>query len=91
VFGGVRPLRLDGRGRIVAFSSWVAQCGPMDAAAKAAGPTKGTLKPLPGLTMDADGANCRPVDRAAVRAAATASEAWTDHPGRAHWVRDREE
>ena len=49
------------------------------------GPTK---SPLPGLKMAADGETCTPDSAAALRAAAKASEAWTEEPATSHWVRD---
>jgi hypothetical protein len=93
VYSGVTPSKLDAQGRIVATLSWPVQCGkppPADAKNPDGGQRTGTLEPLPGLTMDADGANCTTASPAALRAAAKASRKWTA-PGEttaAHWVRD---
>jgi hypothetical protein len=93
VYSGLAPAKLDAQGRIVATLSWPVQCGkppPADAKTPDGSQRTGTLDPLPGLTMDADGSNCTTTSPAALRAAAKASRKWTV-PGEttaAHWVRD---
>jgi hypothetical protein len=93
MFGGLTPERLDADGRVTAYTSWPALCGPPPESGSSGGsnPGHGTLEPLPGMTMDPDKSNCRPDGKDAVRGAAQASRAWADKPGRAHWVRDGEE
>ena len=53
-------------------------------------PRYGTLHPLRGLTMDADGNDCTTASQATARLAAKASQAWTkpDSLNSDHWVRD---
>lgn len=93
IYAGVAPTKRDAEGRIMATQSWPVLCGkPPPAAAKTSGGDRraGTLEPLPGMTMDADGNNCSTTSPAALRAAAKASRKWTT-PGvmsSAHWVRD---
>jgi hypothetical protein len=93
VYSGVSPAKLDGQGRIIATLSWPVQCGkppPADAKTPGGGQRAGTLEPLPGMVMDADGNNCTTTSPSAIRAAARASRKWTA-PGEttaAHWVRD---
>jgi hypothetical protein len=93
VYSGVAPARLDAQGRIIATLSWPVQCGkppPADAKNADGGQRGGTLEPLPGMVMDADGANCTTTSPAAIRAAAKASRKWTPEgeTTSAHWVRD---
>ena len=89
-YAGLRPTKLDSQGRIVAFISWPVQCGPPPPVDKQGNPTAmGTLKPLPGMEMKPGDAVCTTRSQDALRAAAKASEAWTDQPPReSFWLRD---
>jgi hypothetical protein len=93
VYGGIRASKTDDRGRIVEFTSWIAQCGPPppkpDPAAKK--PTFVTEHPLPGLKVDKESGMCLATKPGPVRAAAKASEAWDNDKKAASWVRDGEE
>ena len=93
VYAGLAPTRRDAEGRVIATQSWPVQCGkppPADAKTPDGGQRTGTLDPLPGMTMDADGVNCTTASPAALRAAAKASRKWTvsGETTAAHWVRD---
>jgi hypothetical protein len=85
---GVRPLKTDGKGGIVAMSVWPVQCGPPLPDDKL-GMTKSLL---PGLTAKPGDLACTTRDAAALRAAATASEAWAPEAmkGQWAWLRDGE-
>jgi hypothetical protein len=83
---GVRPIRTDSAGRIVAMSIWPVQCGP-----PAPGDTLSMTKSLlPGLTAKPGDLACTTTDPAAIRAAAKASEPWAPETMRARWVWVRE-
>ena len=93
VYSGLAPAKLDPQGRIIATLSWPVQCGkppPADAKTPDGGQRTGTLEPLPGMVMDADGSNCTTTSPDAIRAAARASRKWTvaGETTAAHWVRD---
>jgi len=89
-YAAIRPTKLDGQGRIVAFTLWPVQCGPpppRDADGDDTAPA--TQKLLPGLTMKDGDPVCTTTSTAALRAAAKASEAWAPQPPRdARWLRD---
>jgi hypothetical protein len=94
LYVAAHPTKTDAQGRIVAYSGWPILCGPPPPP-DAKGPDgnsvrTGTLKPLPGLTMDKDGNNCTTTSQAAVQAAAKTSEQWQDSNATTenHWVRD---
>jgi hypothetical protein len=88
-YAGARPTKSDDAGAITAFSFWPVQCGPPP-------PKDGngndiasaTLRPLAGLEMKPGETNCTTSSKAALFAAATASEPWATPLGEAHWVRD---
>jgi hypothetical protein len=91
-FVAVKPTRFDDDGRITAAQLWPIQCGPppppqTTQSANGGDLTKGavTEHPLPGLKI-ANG-ECNPVDKDAVRNAASPSRAWADNVGELHWVR----
>jgi hypothetical protein len=79
-----RPTRLDAKGQVTAADLWLVQCGPP------AGGGEMTRNPLPGLTLDAQAKTCATDQSQVVRAAAKASEAWTDPDDllRIRWLRD---
>jgi len=87
---GVRPIKLDPEGRIVAFDYWPVACGPPPPKDKnGADVAAGTLHPLPGMDMKPGDPICSTTSKAALRAAAKASEAWADKPlPQARWLRD---
>jgi hypothetical protein len=92
----IRPTKTDNAGQITAYTSWPVLCGPPppDGAKGPDGtsPRLGTLRPLPGLTMDKAGNNCTTASQDALRAAGVASEKWAQ-PGSmtvTQWVRDGE-
>ena len=89
-YAGVRPTRLDEQGRIVAFRFWPVDCGPPPPKARNDADTAGgTLKPLPGMVMKPGDPFCSTTSKAALRAAAKASEGWLDGPiPEARWIRD---
>lgn len=82
----LRPLARDARGRVTAFRAWTVKCGPPPPAPAdpAVEGHKVTDHPLPGLTIAEP--YCRADDKAAVRAAAQASEAWSP-PITSRWER----
>jgi len=82
-FVAVKPTRFDDDGRITAAQMWPIQCGPPPPPQTTQ--TAVTQHPLPGLKVD--NGECTPVDKAAVRNAATPSRAWADNVGELHWVR----
>jgi hypothetical protein len=99
VYGGVRPLKLDVQGRIVAYKMWLALCGPPPAPdPTGAHSTVATQAPLDGLVVDKKLENCVASTQGPVRTSVKLSEAWNDadeknakdHGDRAHWVRDGE-
>jgi len=93
LYMAARPTKTDETGRITAYVAWPILCGsppPQNAKTSAGGMRFGTLKPLPGLTMDKDDNNCTTTSQDVVRAAAAASEKWTspDNLSAEHWVRE---
>lgn len=90
-YAGVRATKQDDQGRIIAYSAWSVECGPpptKDAKTPDGKPGRsGTVEPLPGLTMDADGDNCTASSPQAIRAAAAASGKWATTQSLV-WVRD---
>ena len=90
----LEPTQTDARGRITAFTGWSVLCGapPPPGTMKADGKTtqNGTLQPLPGLTMDANGNDCTTTSPDAIRGAAKASRQWAKPSDltRSRWVRD---
>lgn len=84
LFHGLRVDATDADGAAIAVTAWPVQCGPPPP--PGAG-RSGTLEPLAGLSMDADGGACTTSSPDAVRAAAAASEGWSE-PVRMRWVRD---
>ncbi len=94
VYMGIRPLKVDKAGAIVAYRGWMVQCGPpppKDAKKADGNPRYGTLEPSPGMTMDAEGSGCTPESKAALIGAARLSEHF-DEIGKdgedSRWVRD---
>jgi hypothetical protein len=89
-YAAVRPTKFDDQGRIIALVSWPVQCGPPPPKnAKGEDTALGTLKPLPGMEMKPGDAVCSTSSKTALRAAAKASEAWTDGgPSSSRWLRD---
>ncbi len=87
---GLTPKALDAEGRIIAYRSWNAQCGPQDETQypNDSGVHPTTLAPLPGLTMTEDGLACMAHDQQAVRGSVEASRDWDTELQEAHWVRD---
>jgi hypothetical protein len=93
VYGGLRPLKQDGQGRVIEYRLWVAQCGPPpppDPSGQRS--AVGTLHPIDGLVMDAKNQDCVASAQGPVRESVAKSEAWDgdDSQGRnmARWVRD---
>jgi hypothetical protein len=88
---GVRVIKQDDRGRIVALRFWEVECrSPASAAKTPASPgsdAAGNAEPLPGLAMDKDGSDCTATSPQAVRSAAAASETWATVES-VTWVRD---
>lgn len=94
VYGGIRATKTDDRGRIIAFRSWIAQCGPPPPkpAPDAKKPSYVTQHPLPGLKVDKESGMCLATAPGPVRASVKASEAWADEDKMLpSWVRDGEE
>jgi hypothetical protein len=88
-YAGVQPTKLDDQGRIVAFRFWPVACGPPPKDKNGADTAAGTLRPLPGMEMTPGDPVCSTTSKAALRAAAKASEAWADGPiPEARWIRD---
>lgn len=89
-YAGVRPTKFDSEGRIVAFKFWPVACGPPPPKDKnGADVAPATLQPLPGIEMKKGDAVCTTSSKAALRAAAKASEAWAESPiPEARWIRD---
>ena len=89
-YAAVRPTKNDAQGRITAFVYWPILCGPPPPkTSKEDLGLSGTQHPLPGLTMQDNGADCTTDSKDALRNAARASEAWADKPlAQARWVRD---
>ena len=89
-YAGLRPTKFDDQGRIVAFSYWPVACGPPPPKDKNGADTAmGTLKPLAGMEMKPGDPVCTTSSKDALRAAARASEAWSDKPiPEARWLRD---
>ncbi|MEO8812810.1 MAG: hypothetical protein ABI376_07865 [Caulobacteraceae bacterium] len=86
VYAGVRATRTDPQGRVLAIELWPVQCGPpplADATHEMA-----TRRPLPGMIMNPGDPVCTTRETSYLRAAARASEAWTEKTMAAHWVRD---
>lgn len=94
LYVAAHPTSLDEQGRIVAFTVWPILCGPPpppDAKGRDGNAMRtGTLKPLPGLTMDKDNNNCTTSSQAVVRAAAKASADWqgSSPATEDRWIRD---
>jgi len=93
IYAAIEPAKLDEAGRITEVTAWFVLCGPPPPTG-VKGPDgtsqrAGTLKPLPGLTMDAAADDCTTTSPDAVRHAAAASRQWTppDTFTRDHWVR----
>jgi hypothetical protein len=93
LYGGVHPTGHDDQGRITAFISWIAQCGPPPPKPKPDDqhPRYLTEHPLPGLKVDEKSGMCEAVTPDPVRAAVKASQAWSEDIKPANWVRDGEE
>jgi hypothetical protein len=93
LYGGIRPAAHDERGRVTAFTSWIAQCGPPPPKPKPDDPHPRYLTehPLPGLKVIEKDGMCEAVEPGPVRAAVRASEAWSEDIRPASWVRDGEE
>lgn len=84
---GMEPLSSDAEGRVIAFRSWPALCGPPPPPTpKGAEPRYVTLDPMPGLAIVEN--NCTAETREAVLASARASRAWDDGRSGARWIRD---
>jgi len=94
LYMGIRPLKHDKQGRIVAYSGWMVQCGPpppKDARKQDGNPRYGTLEPSPGIIMDSDLSGCAPTDKAALIGAAGLSEHFDDgssNGNNSRWLRD---
>ena len=89
---GLRPLKLDAQGRVIAFKTWPALCGPPPPGDDGGDPTL-TRHPIDGATPRPATHDCLVTAQGPVRASARLSEAWDDDTeGRdhAHWVRDGE-
>jgi hypothetical protein len=88
---GLRPTRLDDKGRAVEVKAWMALCEKPDSKALL---QKHTPHPLPGLTPTADGKGCLATSPGPVREAVKVSEGWLkdgengDAIIAIHWVRD---
>ncbi|MDB5469792.1 MAG: hypothetical protein JWR84_1352 [Caulobacter sp.] len=91
---GLKPLKTDREGRIVAYSGWMVQCGPpppKDAKKPDGNPRYGSLEPSPGMIMDDDLSGCAPESKAALIGAAGLSEHFEDGGANgedSRWVRD---
>jgi len=83
----IKVLQSDRRGRVLAFRTWPVLCGPPPPHKSDGSEGKVTLSPLPGLEVRGD--DCFARDKASVRSAAAASEAWNAEPFIIHWVRRR--
>jgi hypothetical protein len=93
LYVAAHPTKTDAQGRIVAYTAWPILCGPPpppDAKGPDGNATRmGTLRPLPGLTMDKDGNNCTTTSQQVVLAAAKASAQWQGaDTTEDHWIRD---
>jgi hypothetical protein len=86
IYAGIRAVKTDSEGRIVALSLWPVQCGPPPSGDT----TGGTAKPLPGIEMAPGDPVCSTKSTDALRAAAKASEAWSPKLMTARWLRDAE-
>jgi hypothetical protein len=91
IYMGVKVLKTDAEGRIIAYQDWPALCGPPPPT-DANGPTHNgqTLQPFAGLVLDKDDPNCVASSPAPIRISAARSEAWREKDAidHAHWVRD---
>lgn len=91
LYGGLRPLEHDERGRVTAYEAWVALCGPPPPprTTGAASITGGqlTLELLPGL--EADDSNCRARRSDAVRRSVAQSRPWQQAVVEMRWMRER--
>ena len=89
-YAAVRPTKSDAEGHIVAFNYWPVACGPPPPKDKNGADTAaGTLHPLPGMEMKPGDPICTTASKDVLRAAAKASEAWSDQPiPEARWIRD---
>lgn len=94
IYLGVKPLKTDAQGRITEYTGWIVQCGPpppKDYKRPDGKPQFGTLKPSPGMVMDAEQSGCTPASKAALTGAARLSERYegSEPKGEAtRWVRD---
>lgn len=95
VYAGLKPLKLDDRGRIVEYRYWLALCGPPPASDPTGDASQTvTAHPIDGLVIDKENHDCIASAPGPVRVSARESEAWTDADelcrDRARWVRDGE-
>jgi hypothetical protein len=97
IFGGLRPLKRDGEGRVVEYKLWPALCGPPPPPdPKGQRATAATQQPIDGMVMNKDDQNCVASGPTPVRESVQKSEAWdAKDPGQesnlARWVRDGED
>jgi hypothetical protein len=93
-FVGVRPLKFDNRGRMVAVKGWEAMCGPPPSDDPTGSGGKLTAQAIGGLTPDEDHRNCVAASQGPVRASVRESAVWAVKSGGGadqmyvQWVRD---
>ena len=94
LYMGIRPVKADKEGRIVAYGGWMVQCGPpppKDASKPDGNPRYGALEPSPGIIMDSDLSGCAPDSKATLIKAAGLSEHFENGGAsgeNSRWVRD---
>lgn len=91
LYVALEAVKSDAAGNIVEYRGWSVLCGPPppEGSKQPNGkPRYGTLKPLPGLTLDAEQSGCTPADKAALIGAAKASRAFApEAEGVSRWLR----
>jgi hypothetical protein len=97
VYMGLRVLKRDAEGRVIAYKLWPALCGPPPKAdPNATGDLQLTARPIAGLVLDTKNHDCIASAQAPVHRSVSLSEAWNDEDSaasghdEARWVRDDE-
>jgi hypothetical protein len=94
---GVRPLKLDARGRVIELRAWEAMCGPPPPDDPDGSRGHLTAQLMAGLVADENQSNCLASARGPVRESVSKSESWSTQSGGAarqvyfQWFRDGEQ